>query len=266
MRLKQFYDPKNLDPTDIRQIRATFVQWFDGNDSCVYRLTYRNKVATFQTIAGVEEYIEAHGLPEAFFHRRLSTGGREAVFDATDPAFISIEAYSDQLSPDEFINSISKSLGLRPHEAPRRLAVPAIGSAFVCVPFSADGRKYAGEMIEFLKTVGIDAKTALEYHPEDFRDKIRRLIDESDLVFVIAIPNEDLGFIISEATYAHTIGKPIFILAQTGTAFTPALIGSDHERAEFGEDHLCETFTRILQGIRHLNNAEPNSAGPGAAQ
>jgi hypothetical protein len=252
MRLKRFYNPRPLNLKDIHAIRETFVGWFNDRDVSTYRLIYLNEVATFRTIGGVQQHIASHGLPQAFFHRRSNIAGREAIFDATNSSVISIEAYSVQKSPDRFINSIARSLGLVLHAPQPEPPDRTIATAFVGVPFTGVGKKYAAELIEFLKAADIDARTASEYQPQDFREKIFRLIDASNLVFVIAIPHDNLNFIISEATYAHSKEKPLFILEQCGTDFKPGLVGSDHQRAPFSEGHVSEAFTNVLQGIQHL--------------
>jgi hypothetical protein len=260
MRLKRFFNPKSLDLKDLQELRKVFVDWFDGNDSSAYRLIYPHEVVTFRTIGEVQVHIRDFGLPQGVFHRRASVGGREAVFDGTDPSAISIEAFSAQRSADKFINAIVKSLGLTSHAPQPEPPLRTLATAFVGVPFIDAGKKYAAELIELLKAVDIDARTAVEYHAEDFREKIFRFIDESNLVFVIAIPHDDLNFIISEATYAQTKGRPLFILEEDGTNFKPALVGSDYERAKFSKGHLSETFTKILQGIQHLRRGSTSSA------
>src|SRR5438552_2767365 len=99
MRLKRSYNAKSLTLADIQAMRETFITWFGDNDASTYRLIYRTEVATFETITEVQNHIAKNGLPEAFFHRRANSAGREAIFDTTNPAVISIDANSIEKSP-----------------------------------------------------------------------------------------------------------------------------------------------------------------------
>jgi hypothetical protein len=102
-----------------------------------------------------------------------------------------------------------------------------------------------------LQAYGLLVRTGEEYQPNQVSDKIRGLIDLSDLFFAIVLPQEDRSWITGELHYAFHKGKEPFVLEESGSGYKAALLG-DWENIRFNAGHISESFTKILEGFRRI--------------
>jgi hypothetical protein len=246
------YASRPLTFADVMAVRKICTDWFGPEqENAEYVLFYPSSQVRLRDFDDVKAHWKKHGKPVGLRQRRWNSGGRETIFDASDPSVTVIEAHSAELDPIALLDDLAFALDLAPYKSPPRRGIQ---SAFIAVRFNDEGRALADDLIKMLATIGINAETAEDFQGREIPEKVKQLIRLKDLFIAIVVPQDDKAWIVSETVFANDHGKPIIIAEQEDANFQPGILGQDRERVRFPVGRFAEAFLPVLQGIRHLQS------------
>ena len=243
-RIKRYYQYQAIDLNGLDAVRTVFNQRFSASEFRRYRLVYPSDEIEVSTIDDVKEIFVRKGPTSKFTIVARSTGGRFASFDSTSLAQIVVEYHSKELNVETEIEKVERAVSLRPLQ---RL----VQSGFIAHGFDDKGKVYAQQVAEFLRLLGLTTTTGEYFEPTSVSEKVKKRILEGDIFIAIVTPQDDRTWIIQETTYADSLNKHPFVLVETTVDHKRGLRG-DQEEIFFPENHVSETFIKILQGLRRL--------------
>jgi hypothetical protein len=243
-RITRFYRFQPIDLNGINAVRQVLNSSFDSNALRRYRLIYPSDEIEVKVHDDVAHVFASRGPTFRFSILAKTSAGRYALFDATHFDRIFVDFTSAQLNVTAEVQKIEQAVSLRPLQ---RL----VQSAFIAHGFDDKGKRYALEVAEFLRLLGIAAITGEYFEPVSISEKVKRWIVESDIFIAIVTPQDDLTWIVQETTFADSLDKQPFILVENTVEPKRGLRG-DHEDIFFPEGHISESFIKLLQGIRKL--------------
>jgi hypothetical protein len=124
-------------------------------------------------------------------------------------------------------------------------------TAFLAHSFDQTGKSYAYELIKFLNLLGFEVATGEGFSPERISKKVKERLISQEVVIVIVSKNEDITWLIQEATGATFVEKPLILLVEEGIELKLGIFG-DLEYIRFSVSHITTTFVPILEGFKEL--------------
>lgn len=85
-------------------------------------------------------------------------------------------------------------------------------TAFLAHNFNQTGRSYAYELTKFLNLLGFEVATGDGFSLERISKKVKKRLISQEVVIVIVSKNEDITWLIQEATGATFVEKPLSFL------------------------------------------------------
>lgn len=125
-------------------------------------------------------------------------------------------------------------------------------SVFVARHFDQTADEYYRRISNFLGLLDFDVKQGEEYTSEDIPAKVKRRIDQQEIILVVVSGNRDHTWLVSEASYALGLSKHVVFMVEQGVKLETALLGKDLEQIRFPCDRIEETFCSLLREFRSV--------------
>lgn len=142
--------------------------------------------------------------------------------------------------------------GLRQTESLPRVVREAQPTVLVGCHFDASGKAAADKMAQFLRLLGFHrVDIADKFEGRSIPDKVREALDRNAIYIGIITGQRTHEWIQAEASYAVGQGKPIILIQEAESDFTPAILGRDREYISFSNG-IEEAFIPLLEALRNI--------------
>lgn len=125
---------------------------------------------------------------------------------------------------------------------------------FLSFRFSHDGKKYGEEVKKFLETIDVEVVSGDKYEPRRISEKVRDLLSQGhDFGVLIVSSDGESMWTRDETNWIWSEGKRVIVIVEEGSKFEHGLQG-DLEWIPFNKSHVSDAFTKLVQGIRFIEN------------
>ena len=121
-------------------------------------------------------------------------------------------------------------------------------SVFLAHRFDEAGFKAATVARRLLVRMGFSVLEGEGYEARPIPDKVADRIKTQDIFLCIVTPG-DMTWLASEGGFAKAHGKYLVVMCEEGVAFSPGVIGGDHEYIAFPKDLIEKGFIDLLYAL-----------------
>ena len=125
-------------------------------------------------------------------------------------------------------------------------------SVFVARHFDPTADEYYLRMSTFLELLAFDVKQGEDYTSEAIPEKVKRRLEQQEMILVLVSGDRDHTWLVSEASYALGLGKHIIFIVEEGANVQAAIHGKDLEQIRFPCGRIEETFCNLLREFRSV--------------